>query len=160
MTRWPKSRHRSWRKRFETASIVGRFREDPIPECCDLRHIRYGFRADNPVGIGHPQRRVFERVVSACIAGGLVGGEGFAVDASPIEADANRQRSVPGSAWSQERDPQTASRAVKEYLSLLNDAAWGGATEVVPKFVSPSDPTSQWTGAMKGRPSSPTPTTI
>ena len=95
-------------------------------------------------------RRVFERVVSACIAAGLVGGEGFAVDASLIEADANRQRSVPGSDWSRERAPQTASRAVKEYLSLLDDAAWGGATEVVPKFVSPSDPASQWTGAMKG----------
>jgi transposase len=95
-------------------------------------------------------RRVFERVVSACMAAGLVGGEGFAVDASLIEADANRQRSVPGSEWSKERDPGTASRAVKEYLSLLDDAAWGGATEVVPKFVSPSDPASQWTGALKG----------
>jgi transposase len=29
-------------------------------------------------------RRVFERVVEACIAAGLVGGEGFAVDASLI----------------------------------------------------------------------------
>jgi hypothetical protein len=38
-----KSRHRSWRKRFEPASIVGRFGEDPIPECCNLRQIRYGF---------------------------------------------------------------------------------------------------------------------
>ena len=91
-------------------------------------------------------RRVFERLVSACIAAGLVGGEGFAVDASLIEADANRQRSVPGSQWNKERDPETASRAVKEYLSLLDDAAWGGATEVVPKFVSPADPAAQWTG--------------
>ena len=33
-------------------------------------------------------RRVFERVVEACIAAGLVGGEGFAVDASLIQADA------------------------------------------------------------------------
>jgi transposase len=38
-------------------------------------------------------RRVFERVVEACIAAGLVGGEGFAVDASLIVADANKQRS-------------------------------------------------------------------
>jgi len=95
-------------------------------------------------------RRVFERLVSACIAAGLVGGEGFAVDASLIEADANRQRSVPGSQWNKERDPETASRAVKEYLGLLDDAAWGGATEVVPKFVSPADPAAQWTGALKG----------
>ena len=41
-------------------------------------------------------RRVFERVVETCIAGGLVGGEGFAVDASLIAADANKQRSIPG----------------------------------------------------------------
>jgi transposase len=95
-------------------------------------------------------RGVFERVVASCMAAGLVGGEGFAVDASLIEADANRQRSVPGSEWSRERDAQTASRAVKEYLATLNDAAFGAATEVVPKFVSPSDPAAQWTGAHKG----------
>jgi transposase len=35
-----------------------------------------------------------ERVVGACIAAGLVGGEGFAVDASLIKADANKQRSI------------------------------------------------------------------
>jgi transposase len=95
-------------------------------------------------------RGVFERVVSSCMAAGLVGGEGFAVDASLIEADGNRQRSVPGSEWSRERDVQTASRAVKESLATLNDAAFGAATEVVPKFVSPSDPAAQWTGARKG----------
>jgi transposase len=95
-------------------------------------------------------RRVFERVVGACIQAGLVGGEGFAVDASLIEADANRQRSVPGKEWKKELDPAAASRAVKEYLATLNDAAFGAATEVEPKFVSPSDPAAQWTGALKG----------
>jgi transposase len=40
-------------------------------------------------------RIVFERVVEACIAVGLVGGEGFAVDASLIVVDANKQRSIP-----------------------------------------------------------------
>ena len=39
-----------------------------------------------------------------CIAEGLVGGEGFAVDASLIEADANRQRSIPSSDWNRQRD--------------------------------------------------------
>ena len=95
-------------------------------------------------------RRVFERVVGSCIAAGFVGGEGFAVDASLIEADANRQRSIPGKDWDRERDPDHASRAVKEYLATLDDAAFGAATEVVPKFVSPSDPAAQWTGALKG----------
>jgi transposase len=95
-------------------------------------------------------RRVFERVVQACISAGLVGGEGFAVDASLIVADANKQRSIPGKEWDKDRDPETASRAVKEYLSTLDAAAFGAASEVTPKFVSPSDPAAQWTGAMRG----------
>jgi hypothetical protein len=95
-------------------------------------------------------RRVFERVVGACIGAGLVGGEGFAVDASLIAADANKQRSVPGSEWSKELDPQEMSRAVKEYLATLDDTAFGAASDVTPKFVSPSDPAAQWTGAMRG----------
>ena len=64
---------------------------------------------------------VFERVVEACIAAGLVGGEGFAVDASLIAADANKQRSIPGKEWDKDRDPEKASRAVKEYLATLDD---------------------------------------
>jgi transposase len=95
-------------------------------------------------------RGIFEGVVASCIAAGLVGGEGFAVDASLIEADANRQRSIPGKDWDRERDPHSASRAVREYLATLDDAAFGAASEVVPKFVSQSDPTAQWTGALKG----------
>src|SRR3984885_3047720 len=65
-------------------------------------------------------RRVFERVVASCIEVGLVGGESFAVDASIIEADANRQRSIPGKQWHKERDLEGASRAVKDYLATLN----------------------------------------
>src|SRR5713226_3068344 len=95
-------------------------------------------------------RQVFERVVEACIAAGLVGGEGFAVDASLIVADANKQRSVPGSEWKKTCAPETASRAVKEYLATLDDAAFGAASDVTPKFISPSDPAAQWTGAMRG----------
>jgi transposase len=94
-------------------------------------------------------RRVFEHVVAACIAAGLIGGKGFAVDASLIEADANKSRSIPGSEWNKNIDPAQASRAVKEYLVTLDDAAYGAATSVVPKFVSPSDPAAQWTGALK-----------
>jgi len=95
-------------------------------------------------------RRVFERVVEACIAADLVGREGFAVDASLIQADANKQRSIPGSEWQKTCDPETASRAMQEYLATLDDAAFGAASEVTPKFVSPSDPAAQWTGAMRG----------
>jgi transposase len=95
-------------------------------------------------------RSVFERVVEACIAAGLVGGEGFAVDASLIAADANKQRSIPGKDWDKNRSPEKASRAVKEYLATLDDAAFGAASKTTPKFVSPSDPAAQWTGAKRG----------
>jgi hypothetical protein len=93
---------------------------------------------------------VFEHTVQTCIAAGLVGGEGFAVDASLISADANKQRSIPGADWSKERAAKVASRAVRQYLATLDDAAFGAASEVTPKFVSPSDPAAQWTGAMRG----------
>src|SRR5437016_1452721 len=94
-------------------------------------------------------RRVFERVVGACIAAGLVGSEGFAVDASLIQADANKHRSIPGAEWNKDIDPEQARRAVKEYLATLDDPAYGAASEVTPKFVSPSDPAAQWTGALR-----------
>jgi transposase len=95
-------------------------------------------------------RSVFERVVGACIGAGMVGGEGFAVDASLIVADANKQRSTPGAQWNKELDAETVSRATKEYLATLDDAAFGAASDVRPKFVSPSDPAAQWTGAQRG----------
>jgi hypothetical protein len=92
-------------------------------------------------------RKVFETTVQRCIDEGLVGGEGFAVDASMIKADANRQHSVPGSEW---QAPEAANHAVREYLAVLDDAAFGGATPVVPKFISSADPASRWTGANGG----------
>jgi transposase len=119
--------------------------EDPIPDHSAFSRARNERFRESDIF-----RRMFERVVGSCIEAGLVGGEGFAVDASLIEADANRQRSIPGAEWKKELDPAAASRAVKEYLATLNDAAFGAATEVQPKFVSPSDPAAQWTGAMKG----------
>jgi transposase len=95
-------------------------------------------------------RHLFETVVERCLREGLVGGEGFAVDASLIAADANKQRSTPGEAWSIDKLGPDACRAVREYLATLDDAAFGAASEVTPKFISPSDPAAQWTGAHKG----------
>jgi transposase len=92
-------------------------------------------------------RHLFETVVERCMTEGLVGGEGFAADASLIKADANRQRCVPGAGG---LPPEAASRAIEEYLAVLDDAAFGGATPVVPKFLSPADPAARWTGADKG----------
>ena len=88
-------------------------------------------------------RTLFETVVARCMAEGLVGGEGFAVDASLIAADANRQRRV---AERGALDP-TSNRAVTEYLAVLDDAAFGAATPVEPKAISPTDPAARWTAA-------------
>jgi transposase len=92
-------------------------------------------------------RQVFETVVRRCMSEGLVGGEGFAVDASLIKADANRQRCVPGADG---LPPEATSRAIDEYLAVLDDAAFGAATPVTPKFISPADPAARWTGAHGG----------
>src|SRR5829696_1422110 len=54
-----------------------------------------------------------------------------------------------GAEWSKEIDPETAQRAVKDYLATLDDPAFGAASEVTPKFISPSDPAAQWTGALR-----------
>ena len=94
-------------------------------------------------------RVVFERVVTACIQADLVGGNGFAVDASLIAADANKCRSTPGDKWNRDIDPAIVKRAVQDYLANLDDPAWGAATDVVPKFVAPADPAAQWTGALR-----------
>src|ERR1700759_1059580 len=97
--------------------------EDAIPDHSAFSHARNErFRE------GDVFRHVFERVVEACIAADLVGGEGFAVDASLIAADANQQRSSEGQDWRRDRDPKRSSRAVKEYLAPLDDTAWGAAS--------------------------------
>jgi transposase len=93
-------------------------------------------------------RRLFETVLCRCIRERLVGGEGFAVDASLIKADANRQKGIEGEKG---LPPEATSRAIDEYLNVLDDAAFGAATEVMPKFVSPADPAARWTGAHGGQ---------
>jgi IS5 family transposase len=95
-------------------------------------------------------RCLFETVVERCLREGLVGGEGFAVDASLIAADANKQRSALGSEWKAADLGPDACRAAREYLDTLDEAAFGAASEVTPKFISRSDPAAQWTGAHKG----------
>src|ERR1700716_180514 len=84
------------------------------------------------------------------MAEGLVDGTSFAVDASLIAADANKQRSAAGSDDVDWEAIARTRRSVREYLDTLDQAVWGAASETVPKFVSPSDPAAQWTGAHKG----------
>jgi IS5 family transposase len=92
-------------------------------------------------------RRLFETVLQRCIDEGLVGGEGFAVDASLIQADASDRTRVEGAAG---LPSDAAGRAVEEYLVVLEDAAFGAATEVTPKFIAPADPATRWTAAHRG----------
>src|ERR1700724_2339059 len=72
-------------------------------------------------------RRLFESVLQRCVDEGLVGGEGFAVDGDLIQADASDRTRVEGAAG---LPPDAAGRAVGEYLGVLDDAAFGAATEV------------------------------
>jgi transposase len=95
-------------------------------------------------------RQLFESIVERCMAEGLVSAGGFAVDASLIAADANKQRSVPSSDWDPGEIKDDACRAAREYLATLDDAAFGAASPVTPKFIARSDPAAQWTGAHKG----------
>jgi transposase len=114
-------------------------------------------------------RHIFERVVAACMAAGLVKGEGFAVDASVMEANASRYH---GKApheldWT---DAQKQKRAVAEYLAALEAEARAEATadrvdggngsdaepkakpnRKPPKVISPSDPQSAWTAKANKR---------
>lgn len=89
-------------------------------------------------------RHVFEMTVARCMAEGLVGGRGFAVDASLITADVQKQNSSNPEEWSmRDTDPATAPRAVREYLDTLDDEAFGAATTIKPKFTAHADPASQ-----------------
>jgi transposase len=119
--------------------------DDKVPDHSTFSKNRHGrFRESNVF------RHLFETIVERCMAEGLVGADGFAVDASLIAADANKRRSVPSDEWKPEEVKDKACRAAREYLATLDDAAFGAASPVTPKFISRSDPAAQWTGAHKG----------
>ncbi len=115
--------------------------EGDVPDHSTFSKTRHGRFRDADL-----LRELFESVVRRCMREGLVGGEGFAVDASLIVADAHRQRGIE---TAEELDPK-AKRAVGEYLATLDDAAFGAATPVEPKFISPVDPAARWTASWGG----------
>jgi len=94
-------------------------------------------------------RHIFERVVMACMAQGLVKGEGFAVDASVMEANASRYRGkAPDEIdWAQSG---RQSRAVAEYLASLEHEE-PNPDRKSPKVISLSDPSSAWTAKANKR---------
>jgi transposase len=114
--------------------------EDMIPDHSTFSKNRHGRFRDNDT-----LRFVFEKVLERCVAEGLVRGEGFAIDASVIKADANRQRGVPGAqaVWNRE---SSLSRPVREYLEALDAAE----EREPPKNISLTDPTARWTAAPGG----------
>ena len=89
-------------------------------------------------------RKVFEEVVCGCMTAGLVGGEGFAVDASVIEANASRFQRVEGASidWT---DKDLARRPIAEYVAALESENPPINPERPPKALSPTDPTAAWT---------------
>ncbi len=94
-------------------------------------------------------RQIFEAVVFACMNAGLVKGEGFAVDASVIEANASRFHGKPPDEidWSL---PERQTRAAAEFLAGLDDED-PDANRNPPKVISPVDPCSAWTAKANKR---------
>jgi transposase len=127
--------------------------EDQIPDHSVFSRARHErFRESDAL------RRVFEGVVAMCIAAGLVGGEAFSVDASLIKADVDKKRRVPGDQPINWPKPEEASRAVREYIMVLDAArsdeerssrdtggpSNGGGRGKPPKEVSLTDPQATW----------------
>ena len=106
--------------------------EDKVPDHSAFSRARNErFRDSNIL------REVFEHAVTDCIEARLVAGEGFAVDASLIEADANKCRSKPGSEWTKTSTRRRRAGLCVNILKTLDDAAYGKASPVTPKFVAP-----------------------
>ena len=94
-------------------------------------------------------RLVFEAVLHRCMAAGLVGGEGFAIDASVMEADASRYRGVAGNEAIDWSDATVNTRAAREYLAALDPEP--DPARKPPKVISLSDPCSAWTAKANKR---------
>ena len=113
--------------------------EDKVPDHSTFSKNRHGRFRESDVF-----RYVFEQVLRRGIEEGLVGGEGFAVDASVVRADASRM-------YHHDEDDDDwgsgGSRAIREYLDALDEAE-GQAT--VPKKISSTDPLASWTAAPGG----------
>ena len=118
--------------------------DDKVPDHSTFSVNRHGRFRDGDIF-----RQLFEAVVKSCMDAGLVKGEGFAVDASVIEADASRYHGkAPDEIdWS---DPKRQTRAVEEFLSALDDDDHN-ADRTIPKVISPSDPCSAWTAKANKR---------
>jgi transposase len=122
--------------------------EDKIPDHSTFSKNRHGrFRESETF------RHVFETVLRRCMTEGLVGGEGFAVDASVIKADANRANVTTPEEPKDWPGGDTPSRAVREYLAALEDTnpiQNDVAPTATPRVISLSDPQARYTAAPGG----------
>jgi len=119
--------------------------DDQVPDHSTFSVNRHGRFRDSDI-----LRQVFEAVVRACMDAGLVRGEGFAVDASVMEANASRYhgKAPDEIAWA---GPERQTRAVKEYLAGLDVDAQPNPDRKPPKVISPSDPCPAWTAKANKR---------
>jgi len=111
--------------------------EDPVPDHSTFSRTRHGRFRDSAA-----LRYVFEQVVERCMVEGLVGGVGFAVDASVVRADASRQTFMDRDDDDDWPRPSGGSRPVTEYLATLD----AGAEPA--KRISRTDPQARWTAAL------------
>src|SRR4249920_1332693 len=129
--------------------------EDAVPDHSTFSKNRHGrFRESDAL------RHVFESVLRRCMSEGLVRGEGFAIDARVIKADASRARGVPGTETTDWRKDASTSRAMREYLDALEEFNPTGDDDPEPpeppeppapgKNVSLTDPAARWTAAPGG----------
>jgi transposase len=118
--------------------------EDPVPDHSTFSKTRHGRFRDGDVF-----RQVFETTVRRCMSAGLVSGDGFAVDASVLEADASRYHGVASLDELDWSDPARQTRAVREYLAALDPEP--APERKPPKVISPSDPCSAWTAKANKR---------
>ena len=118
--------------------------DDRVPDHSTFSVNRHGRFRDSDIF-----RHVFEAVVRACMNAGLVKGQGFAVDASVMEADASRYHGkAPDEIdWSL---PERQTRAAAEFLAGLDDED-PDANRKPPKVISPVDPCSAWTAKANKR---------
>jgi IS5 family transposase len=125
--------------------------EDQVPDHSTFSKNRHGRFRDSET-----LRHVFESVLRRCMSEGLIGGEGFAVDASVIKADASRALGIDGDAYLDCGQGNAPTRAVREYLKALEANApeenktLSPAKTVPPKRISPTDPAARWTAAPGG----------
>lgn len=115
--------------------------DDEVPNHSSFSKNRHGrFRESNLL------RHLFDAIVQQCHEAALIKGEGFATDASYVQADASWENTVSSNAELLEK--HNNSRAVQEYLDALDQDSTLAPEQ---KRISLTDPLARWmTGRHRG----------